>query len=555
MPGPVKTEAVVLRSIRYGEADRILHLYTPHRGRVGAIAKGVRRARSRFGGRLEPFFRLDLVLHEGRSDLLTVTGAETVAGYRAPARATARALDAAARACDAVGAPVRDRRAASRGLQPALQRARAARRRPGARRRTPTSSPSASSCCSPPASRRSSAACASCGEREHLSRLLAAPPAAWCARPARRGAFPLDEEAHAFLVDALGRPLAETPAGAATRALRQAERAIAETVEHHAASACAAASRRVGSPAVAADDAVGLRLRGGLARHARPARRQGRERRGDDARPRAPSACPPGSRSRPRRASPTCATAASPDGLDEQVDEALARARGAGRQDGSATPTTRCWSRCARGARESMPGMLDTVLNLGLNDESVAGPGRARPSNERFAWDSYRRFVQMFGNVVRGIEGERFEDEIKRVKARPRRQARHRARRRRAAGAHRGVQGASTTFPTGPARAARAGDPRGLRLLEGRARGRLPAHQPHPRRLGHRGQRPADGLRQQGRHVGLGRGVQPRRGDRRARAQRRLPRQRPGRGRRLAACATRSTSPSCATACPRPTRS
>ena len=50
MAGPVKTEAVVLRSMRYGEADRILHLYTPHRGRVGAIAKGVRRARSRFGG-------------------------------------------------------------------------------------------------------------------------------------------------------------------------------------------------------------------------------------------------------------------------------------------------------------------------------------------------------------------------------------------------------------------------------------------------------------------------------------------------------------------------
>ena len=56
--GPLKSEAVVLRSIRYGEADRILHLYTPHRGRVSAIAKGVRRTRSRFGGRLEPFFRL-----------------------------------------------------------------------------------------------------------------------------------------------------------------------------------------------------------------------------------------------------------------------------------------------------------------------------------------------------------------------------------------------------------------------------------------------------------------------------------------------------------------
>src|ERR671936_2664356 len=102
MPGSVKTEAVVLRSIRYGEADRILHLYTPHRGRLSAIAKGVRRTRSRFGGRLEPFFRLRLVLHEGRSDLLTVTSAETVDGY-ARLRSDGPALDVAARACESVG--------------------------------------------------------------------------------------------------------------------------------------------------------------------------------------------------------------------------------------------------------------------------------------------------------------------------------------------------------------------------------------------------------------------------------------------------------------------
>src|ERR1700723_2337354 len=102
MPGPLKTEAVVLRSMRYGEADRILHVYTPHRGRVSAIAKGVRRARSRFGGRLEPFFRLRMELHEGRGEILTVTGAHTVEGYPR-LREDARALDAAARACDAVG--------------------------------------------------------------------------------------------------------------------------------------------------------------------------------------------------------------------------------------------------------------------------------------------------------------------------------------------------------------------------------------------------------------------------------------------------------------------
>src|ERR1700722_6520518 len=102
MSGLVKTEAVVLRSMRYGEADRILHVYTPNRGRVSAIAKGVRRARSRFGGRLEPFFRLRIELHEGRGELLTVTGAQTVDAH-ARLREDARALDAAARACDAVG--------------------------------------------------------------------------------------------------------------------------------------------------------------------------------------------------------------------------------------------------------------------------------------------------------------------------------------------------------------------------------------------------------------------------------------------------------------------
>src|SRR5438270_4777594 len=87
--------------MRYGEADRILHLYTPRRGRVSAIAKGVRRARSRFGARLEPFFHIGTVLHEGRSDLLTVTAVDTVAVHPG-LRDHAATLDAAARACDAV---------------------------------------------------------------------------------------------------------------------------------------------------------------------------------------------------------------------------------------------------------------------------------------------------------------------------------------------------------------------------------------------------------------------------------------------------------------------
>src|SRR3979490_2271586 len=97
MPAPLKTQAIVLRSIRYGEADRILHLYTPQSGRMGAIAKGARRARSRFGARLEPFFHVRLVLHEGRNDLHTVTSADTVA-TPAALREHSRTLDCAGRA-------------------------------------------------------------------------------------------------------------------------------------------------------------------------------------------------------------------------------------------------------------------------------------------------------------------------------------------------------------------------------------------------------------------------------------------------------------------------
>ena len=75
------TEAVVLRSFRLGEADRILHLYTHERGRVGAVAKGVRKTKSRFGGRLEPFSHVELVLHQGRGELDTVTGASLVRSH------------------------------------------------------------------------------------------------------------------------------------------------------------------------------------------------------------------------------------------------------------------------------------------------------------------------------------------------------------------------------------------------------------------------------------------------------------------------------------------
>jgi DNA repair protein RecO (recombination protein O) len=76
-----KTEGVVLRSLRYSEADRILHLYTRDRGRIGAIAKGIRKTKSRFGARLEPLSHVELVLHEGSGELQTVTGVDLIASH------------------------------------------------------------------------------------------------------------------------------------------------------------------------------------------------------------------------------------------------------------------------------------------------------------------------------------------------------------------------------------------------------------------------------------------------------------------------------------------
>ncbi len=106
----------------------------------------------------------------------------------------------------------------------------------------------------------------------------------------------------------------------------------------------------------------------------------------------------------------------APDGLNDQVDEALAALeRRAGKRLGDAGDPLLVSVRS--GARVSMPGMLDTILNLGLNDESVAGLAR-RTGDERFAWDAYRRFVQMFGNVVHGIGAASFESELREARER-----------------------------------------------------------------------------------------------------------------------------------------
>jgi DNA repair protein RecO (recombination protein O) len=76
-----KTEAVVLRSFRFGEADRVLHLYTLERGRIGAVAKGIRKTKSRFGARLEPLSHVELMLHAGSGELQTVTGVELIRSH------------------------------------------------------------------------------------------------------------------------------------------------------------------------------------------------------------------------------------------------------------------------------------------------------------------------------------------------------------------------------------------------------------------------------------------------------------------------------------------
>ena len=230
MPAPLKSDAIVLRSIRYGEADRIVHLYTPHRGRIAAIAKGARRARSRFGARLEPFSHIRLVLREGRGDLFTVTAVDTVAVHRF-LRDHAVTLDAAARACDAVARLFETTEAHPEVFRLLVNELALLDREPGQ-----------AGAANGLAFRLKLllaagivpqlASCASCGELEHLRGFSAAAGGVVCSS-CEAAAFPLGEESYRFLVGALGAPLAQTPQ-ASELALRQAERAITETAEHHA---------------------------------------------------------------------------------------------------------------------------------------------------------------------------------------------------------------------------------------------------------------------------------------------------------------------------------
>jgi len=230
MPGSYKTEAIVLRSIRFGEADRILHLYSRERGRIGAVAKGVRRPKSRFGGRLEPMFRVNLVLHEGRGELSTVTSVQTVHAHAA-LRESSEPLRRATEACEAVlrlfdsaepNVPAYNllcHQLALLDAQPAV----ATRGQMLAFRLKLLLAAGFVP---------ELASCASCGEREHLGAFSAGAGGVVCSA-CEAGSFALDQPAHEFLVGALASSLAEAPA-ADERVLGQADRAIAETLEHHA---------------------------------------------------------------------------------------------------------------------------------------------------------------------------------------------------------------------------------------------------------------------------------------------------------------------------------
>ena len=194
------------------------------------MAKGVRRVKSRMGGRLEPLARVRLVLHQGRGDLCTVTSVDTVHAH-AELREHGASLEHAGAACEAVLRlfdSAEPNRAAYNLLchQLALLDAEPA----GAGRAQSLAFRSKLALAAGFAPELAS--CATCGEADHLTGFSPAAGGVVCAG-CEAGSFPLDAESHEFMVGALTRPLSEAP-GASDRALAQADRALGETLEHHA---------------------------------------------------------------------------------------------------------------------------------------------------------------------------------------------------------------------------------------------------------------------------------------------------------------------------------
>ena len=224
-----------------------------------------------------------------------------------------------------------------------------------------------------------------------------------------------------------------------------------------------------------------------------------------------------------------------PDGLPEEIERHIdTLEQQTGKRFGD--PQNPLLVSVRSGAAVSMPGMMDTILNLGLNDDAVEGLASST-GNPRFAYDSYRRLIQMYGEVVEGVDAHRFEQALTDLKA------------------ERGVQQdveldandlrelvgtykqiyedeTGTPFPQDArdqlGRAVRA-------VFESWDTPRAQVYRrsaPDPRRPRHRRERGRDGLRQQGRGLRHRRRVHARPVHRRAGALRRVPRGRPGRGRR-----------------------
>ena len=245
----------------------------------------------------------------------------------------------------------------------------------------------------------------------------------------------------------------------------------------------------------------------GIGRDALAAGREGREPGRDDAD--RPARYRTASRSRPRPASPTSRNggAAARAASTARSARAPGRASSSAPASGWATRNDPLLVSVRSGAVLSMPGMMDTILNLGMNDESVQGLAEAG-GGERFALDSYRRFVQMYGDVVAGVDGHLFEDALARMKL-----SRGVAQRRRADGRRPRARWSSDVprdlprarpgeeFPQDPARAAGRRDRRRVRVVEQPARRDLPPRVRHPRRPGHGRQHRADGVRQHGRRL------------------------------------------------------
>ena len=289
----------------------------------------------------------------------------------------------------------------------------------------------------------------------------------------------------------------------------------------------------------------------GRPEEARSARRKRRGPRRDD------GARPPGAAGLHDRDGPSATRFATSQSIPDEARAEVDRGARAPRERrwalASATPRAPLLVSVRSGARASMPGMMDTILNLGLNDAVVEGLA-ARTKSPRFAYDAYRRFVAMHANIALGVSREPFEHALDEARARvaeakgvdrtrlnaeelkravpdsdiPAEELRS-ARRR----AFKAIvkQETGQRLPERSARAALAGDRGGLQVVEQPPRHRLPPDARHPGRLGDRLQRPGDGLRQPGRHERHGRRVHARPVDRREEALRRVAPERAGRGR------------------------